>query len=115
MTFEPEIAQAMVVGDKSAYLVAVLVPDEECIAAAAKAAGVPPRLADLTETPELRAALTAAVGRANESLSTIERVRHFIVAETPFTTDNGLMTPTLKTRRHAINAVYGDRLQALYG
>ncbi len=115
LTFEPEIAQAMVVGDKSAYLVAVLVPDEECIAAAAKAAGVPPRLADLTETPELRAALTAAVGRANESLSTIERVRHFIVAETPFTTDNGLMTPTLKTRRHAINAVYGDRLQALYG
>ena len=114
LTFEPEIAQAMVVGDKSAYLVAVLVPDEECIAAAAKAAGVPPRLADLTETPELRAALTAAVGRANESLSTIERVRHFIVAETPFTTDNGLMTPTLKTRRHAINAVYGDRLQALY-
>ena len=80
-----------------------------------QAAGVPPRLADLTETPELRAALTAAVGRANESLSTIERVRHFIVAETPFTTDNGLMTPTLKTRRHAINAVYGDRLQALYG
>ncbi|MGB1006071.1 MAG: AMP-dependent synthetase/ligase, partial [Thalassobaculaceae bacterium] len=115
LTFEPEIAQAMVIGDKAAYLVAVLVPDEECIAAAAEAAGVPPQLADLAETPELRAALAAAVSRANDGLSRIERVRHFIVAEAPFTTDNGLMTPTLKVRRHAIHGVYGKRLEALYG
>ena len=115
LTFEPEIAQAMVIGDKSAYLVAVLVPDEECIAAAAEAAGAPPQLAELAETPELRAALAAAVARANDGLSRIERVRHFIVAEAPFTTDNGLMTPTLKVRRHAIHGVYGERLEALYG
>ena len=36
------------------------------------------------------------------------------LATEPFTTTNGQMTPTLKIRRHAIRAVYGEALDALY-
>jgi long-chain acyl-CoA synthetase len=42
-------------------------------------------------------------------------VRRFIVAAEPFTTENGLMTPSLKIRRHEIRKIYGERLEALYG
>ncbi len=59
--------------------------------------------------------LGAAVKRVNARLSKLERVRRFAVADAPFTVDNAQMTPTLKIRRHKIKAVYGERLEALYG
>jgi long-chain acyl-CoA synthetase len=38
-----------------------------------------------------------------------------IVADAPFSVENTQMTPSLKIRRHAIEAVYGARLDKLYG
>ena len=69
----------------------------------------------LAEDAEFRKTIAAAVDRVNHTLSPIERVRHFIISAEPFTVDNGRMTPTMKIRRHAIMAVFGDRLEALYG
>ena len=51
----------------------------------------------------------------NADSSVIERVRRFIIADEPFTTDNEQLTPSLKIRRHVIKKVYGERLDALYG
>ena len=51
----------------------------------------------------------------NGDLSVIERVRRFIVADEPFTTDNEQLTPSLKIRRHVIKDIYGERLDSLYG
>ena len=55
-----------------------------------------------------------AVDRANSRLSQLERVRRYIIADDPFTTENGQMTATLKVRRHVVRGVYGDRIDALY-
>ena len=51
----------------------------------------------------------------NADLSVIERIRRFIIADEPFTTDNEMLTPSLKIRRHVIKKVYGEKLDALYG
>ena len=111
LTLQPEIAQAMVFGDRRPHLVAILVPDPEF---AARVAGRGKDLAALTDHPELMKALGEAVARVNAGLPAIERVRRFIVAREAFTTDNGQMTPTLKIKRHAVRAVYGTALEALY-
>jgi long-chain acyl-CoA synthetase len=37
-----------------------------------------------------------------------------LIASEPFATANGLMTPTLKIRRHAIRDAYCAELDALY-
>ena len=50
----------------------------------------------------------------NGRLSNIEKVRRVIVAAEPFTVDNGMMTPTLKIRRHKIREHYGAALERLY-
>jgi long-chain acyl-CoA synthetase len=97
LTLEPEIAQAMVFGDKRPHLVAVIVPEDE--GADEKAA---------TE------AVTMTLERVNAALAPIERVRRFILADKSFTVENGQMTPTLKLRRHILIAIYGERLEALY-
>ena len=111
LTTEPEISQAMVFGDCRPYLVAIVVPDRHFIAALAAQSG---DLGPIASDPEIFRAIGAAVARVNRSLPPRERLRRFIVAGEPFTTMNGLMTPTFKIRRHAIGDVYRAALDALY-
>jgi long-chain acyl-CoA synthetase len=114
LTLEPEIAQAMVFGDRRPYLVAILVPNAEFAAEFAAKNQVSPELADLAADPEFATAMRAAVARVNRALAPIERVRRFVIAAEPFTVANGRMTPTLKIKRHAIREAYGAVLDALY-
>ena len=97
LTLQPEIAQAMVYGDRRPYLVGLVVPDPECASA-----------------PDLHHLLSKAVDRVNADVSVIEKVRRFIIADEPFTVENEQMTPSLKIRRHVLRQVYGERLDALY-
>jgi long-chain acyl-CoA synthetase len=98
LTLQPEIAQAMVYGDRRPHLVALLVPDPE-----------------VATEPDLHQRLQAAVDRVNADVSVIEKVRRFILADEPFGIENEQLTPSLKIRRHVISKVYGERLAALYG
>jgi len=100
LTIEPEIEQVMVDGDKKPWLAAVVVPA--------------PDLVQSSSSEAVQAAVAEAINRANQRLSKLEQVRRFLIADEPFTTDNSQMTATLKTRRHVIRAVYGERLDALY-
>jgi len=115
LTLEPEIAQAMVIGDKRPYLVALIVPDETAVADWAKAAGQEPDPALAMADPAFKAKIGEAVKRATAGLSVIERVRHFAFADEGFTIANEELTPSLKIRRHIIKARYGERLEKLYG
>jgi long-chain acyl-CoA synthetase len=97
LTLQPEIAQAMVYGDRRPHLVALLVPD-----------------ADIARSADLQAQLQKAVDRVNADLSVIEKVRRFIVADEGFTIENEQLTPSMKIRRRIISKAYGERLDALY-
>jgi long-chain acyl-CoA synthetase len=97
LTLQPEIAQAMVYGDRQPHLVALIVPDPE-----------------IASKPDLQQRLQKAVDRVNADLSVIEKVRRFILADEAFTIENEQLTPSMKIRRHVIGKVYGERLDALY-
>jgi long-chain acyl-CoA synthetase len=115
LTLQPEISQAMVYGDRRPHLVALIVPNRDFAEAWARARGRQADLAALVENADFRASVGEAVERVNATLSVIERVRRFILTAEEFTTANQMMTPSLKIRRHAIRAVYGASLEALYG
>jgi len=102
LMLEPEIAQTIVYGDRRPYLVALIVPDDETIKAHAN------------DPEALTKTIAQAVARASAGLATMENVKRFALAAEPFTIDNGEMTPTMKTRRHAIIARYGEVLEGLY-
>jgi long-chain acyl-CoA synthetase len=97
LTLQPEIAQAMVYGDRRPHLVALLVPDPE-----------------IADAPDVQQRLQRALDRVNAEVSILEKIRRFIVAREPFTIDNEQMTPSMKIRRHVIGKVYGEQLDALY-
>ncbi len=89
---EPELAQAMVLGDGRAGLTALCVPGEGHDAVGA----------------------AAAVGRVNLRLSVTERIRKHAVVP-PFTIENGLLTPTQKVRRALVTRAHADVLARLHG
>jgi long-chain acyl-CoA synthetase len=115
LTVQPEIAQAMVHGDRRPHIVALIVPDPEFVAAWADARGLPADDPAIVTDTAFLAAMRAAVDRVNGDLSVIEKVRRFALADEPFGVDNGEMTPSLKIRRHVIRQRYAQRLDALYG
>ncbi len=107
-----EIGQAMVFGDRRPYLVAVIVPRQEFLDQFTRE-----RRRDgdgVALDGALHKAIAAAVDRVNAKLPMAERIRRFVVAREPFSIQNGLMTPTLKIKRHAIRDVYGESLAQLY-
>jgi long-chain acyl-CoA synthetase len=115
LTLEPEIMQAMVHGDKRPHLVGLVVPDPDWLQQWARANSKSNNLALLATDAALYSTLQAVVDRVNSRLSATEKVRKIAIASEPFTTDNEMMTPTLKIRRHAIRKIYGDKLNMLYG
>ncbi|MBJ65781.1 MAG: long-chain fatty acid--CoA ligase [Rhodobiaceae bacterium] len=100
LTFQDIIHQAMVSGDRRSYLVAVIVTEPEIVK-------------DMDEK-DIEKNVAIAVRTANENLSQIEKIRRYIIINEPFSTDNGMLTPTMKLRRHMINEVYGEQLDSLY-
>ena len=114
LLLQPEIGQAIVYGDRRPHLVALLVPDADFARGWARARRLPPDLAALASNPEFQGALGEAVRRANQSLSVLERVRHFRLLAEPFSIENGMMTPTLKLRRQVIYRTHCELFESLY-
>ena len=114
LTLQPEIAQAMVSGDRRPYVVGLIVPDAEWALAWAREQGKKFDLVQIQALPEFRSAIRAAVDRVNKELSVIEKVRQFAFADEAFTIENEEMTPSMKIRRHKIKDRYKDRLDGLY-
>jgi len=114
LTLQPEIAQAMVAGDKRPYVVGLIVPDAEWALEWATSQGKKFDLAELQQLPEFKTAVRAAVDRVNKEVSITEKIRQFCFADEAFSIENEEMTPSMKIRRHKINERYQDRLDGLY-
>jgi long-chain acyl-CoA synthetase len=111
LVLQPEIGQAMVFGDNRPYLVALLVPRQEFLDGFERDHR---RASNSPHDGALHKAIQSAVEHANEGLPVCERVRRFMIATEPFSIQNGMMTPTLKIKRHAIRQAYGESLAGLY-
>ncbi len=114
LTLQPEIAQAMVSGDKRPYVVGLIVPDAEWAIEWARANDEKFDMAALQGLPAFKSAVRAAIDRVNKDLSVIEKVRQFAFADEPFTIDNEELTPKQSIRRHKIKERYSERIDSLY-
>ena len=114
LTLQPEIAQAMVSGDKRPWIAGLIVPDAEWSLEWSRAQGEKFDFHELQELPAFRNAIRAAVDRVNKELPVTEKVRQFAFADEAFSIDNEEMTPSLKIRRHKIRERYGARIDGLY-
>lgn len=111
------VGQCLVVGDNRPFVAALITLDPEAIAHWLSVRKLPADtpVAELVRDPRLRADVQKAVDYANQAVSRAESVREFTLVEGEFTEDNGLLTPSLKVKRHAVTAAYAAEIEALYG
>ncbi|MGW2228863.1 AMP-dependent synthetase/ligase [Streptomyces formicae] len=111
------VGQCIVVGDNRSYIAALITLDPEAVGhwLAVRKRPKDTPLADLARDPQLLADVQKAVDHANAAVSRAESIRKFAVVEGEFTEDNGLLTPSLKIKRHAVTAAYAGEIEALYG
>ncbi|MDA7987669.1 MAG: AMP-binding protein [Alphaproteobacteria bacterium] len=102
LTNQPEIDQALALGDNRAYVAALIVVSDDW------------RGREGLDAAALHAALAPAVARANEELKPYERVRRYAVVGEGFSTENGLMTPTFKLRRARILSHFAAEAAGLF-
>lgn len=60
---------------------------------------------------EIQAELTAVLKAVNQNLQPHEKLAFLAVAKEPWTIDNGLLTPTLKIRRQAVEKHYANQFE----
>ncbi|GAA2841806.1 AMP-dependent synthetase/ligase [Kitasatospora paracochleata] len=111
----PLIAQCLVVGDDRPYVAALVTLDAQALSHWLKTHGreqldIWSALAD----EELHAEIQRAVAAANTTVSRAESIRAFRLLPKEFTVEDGLLTPSLKLRRHAIADRYAADIEELY-
>ncbi|MBL1105136.1 long-chain fatty acid--CoA ligase [Streptomyces sp. 5-8] len=110
------VGQCVVVGDNRPFVAALITLDREAVAHWLSVRKLPPDtpLSGLVRDERLRAEVQRAVDYANQAVSRAESIRAFVLVEGEFTEENGLLTPSLKVKRHAVTAAYAEQIEALY-
>ncbi|MFG2356053.1 AMP-dependent synthetase/ligase [Streptomyces sp. NPDC048521] len=110
------VGQCVVVGDNRPFVAALITLDPEALAHWLAVRKLPPDtpVSELVGDERLRAEVQKAVDYANEAVSRAESIRAFALVEGEFTEENGLLTPSLKVKRHAVTAAYAEHIEALY-
>ncbi|WP_051400049.1 AMP-dependent synthetase/ligase [Haloechinothrix halophila] len=104
------IEQAVMLGDRRPYPVALIALDEDAVTGAGIDVGDPAWRADA----RLRDLIADDVARVNASYSPPERIRDFAIVPEPFTIAAGELTPTFKVRRDVVAQRYADLVASLY-
>ncbi len=114
ITMDPLFDQAMVMGEGQAYLAALVVIDPELKERLIHDYGCDPHEGEVLEDPCLKRAVLKRIGRALHGFPGYAQVRRVALFEEPWTVDDGLLTPTLKLRRPALEKRFERRIDALF-
>ncbi len=108
----PFIANVMIHGANKPHNVALVVPDAVALEKWASERGV--ELGDVEKNAEVRKLIEKELKERAQEFKGFEKPQKFLIAADDFTTDNGMLTPTLKLKRRAVLAKYEAALDALY-
>jgi len=112
LKLSPHILNVMLHGANRLHNVALVVIDEASVRSWAKDEGI--TLGDATQNPEVKKLIRAELERYSATFKGYERPRDFVLALEDFSSENGMLTPSLKVKRRYVLARYGDALEALY-
>ena len=106
------VSQAVVVGDRRPYLVALITLDPEELPKFAEEHGLEPDA--VAESEEMRAEVQKAVDDVNARVGRVEQIKKFKILPHDLTQETGELTPTLKVKRNVVSEKYASEIEALY-
>jgi len=109
------VSQAVAIGDRRPYVVALLTLDPARVAAEAEKAGSPARTPEAAaRCPVFKAYVEKQVEEVNQSLARYETIKRISLLPRELSVEAGELTPTLKLRRRVIHDRHKDAIDALY-
>jgi long-chain acyl-CoA synthetase len=109
------ISEAVLLGDRRPYVIALIVPNFVNLEAEARAKGWSFTHRDeLLRRAEVHALVQAELDRLNEGLASFERVKKFAFLNRELSPEAGELTPTLKVRRRVVSEKFADVIEGLY-
>jgi len=115
LKLSPYILNAMIYGDNRLHNVALVVPDLEAVKKWAAGEGVSAGSdAELLEHARVKALVQAEVEKYSTEWRGFERVKKVTLTAEDFTTQNGMLTPSLKLKRRVVWQKYQGQIESLY-
>jgi long-chain acyl-CoA synthetase len=115
LKFSPYITDAVVIGDKRSYLVALIMIDHENVEKFAQDNSVPfSNYTSLCRRPEIQELIEGEINKVNAKFARVESVRKFRLIEQKLTAEDEELTPTMKLKRKLVNDKYKALIDAMY-
>ncbi len=111
----PFVKEAMVIGDRRAYLTVLIGIELDTVADWAQRRRLPyTTYRDLTEKPEVLKLVQGVVARTNERFARVEQMRKFRMIPKELDHEDGELTATQKVKRSSLNDMFGYLLEDMY-
>ena len=115
LKFSPYVTDAVVIGDRRAYLTAIVMIDHENVERFAQERDIPfSNYASLTRAPEVVALIQAEVDRVNQQFARVEQVKKFFLLDRQLTAEDEELTPTMKLKRKLVQTKYAETIEDMY-
>ena len=115
LKFSPYVQDAVVVGERRKYLVALILIDEDNVTKFAQDHRIPfTTFQDLTQNPAVVRLIEGEVDRVNKTLSQVESIKKIALLPRRFYEEEGDVTPTKKVKRRSVETRYADLIKGLY-
>jgi long-chain acyl-CoA synthetase len=112
----PYIKEAILVGDRRAYLGALIGIEPDTVGEWAQRRGLAyTTYRDLSGKPEVRALVQSIVDAVNERRAPVEHVKRFRMLPKELDHEDGELTATQKVKRAAIAGLFADLVEEMYG
>jgi long-chain acyl-CoA synthetase len=106
------ISQAVVVGDRRPYLVAVITLDPDEAPAFAEQHGL--SVEELPGSEAMRADVQRAIDAINAEVGRVEQIKKFVILPHDLSQETGELTPTMKVKRNVVSEKFEREIEALY-
>jgi long-chain acyl-CoA synthetase len=111
----PLIDNAVLIGDRRPYIIALLSPNQEELERWAEAEGVAyDTVEELTKHPKIAAGYAEMIAATNKNLARYEQIKKFVVLPLMLSIEGGHLTPTLKVKRRVVEKDYAELIESLY-
>ncbi len=115
LKFSPYLTDAVVIGDRRPYLVAIIMIDQENIERYAQDHDVPfSNYASLTTAPAVLELIQAEVAKVNKKFARVEQIKTFWLLDTQLSAEDEELTPTMKLKRKLVEAKYAQQIEKMY-
>jgi len=114
LKMQPHISQAVVIGDNRKYCTALVALDPDSVPGFAQRHGIANDSEQVARHPEVQRAIDEQVKKVNEKLASWESIKYFRILPRELSEAGGELTPSLKVKRKAVAAHYGDLIEEMY-